>query len=40
MELEFRLEVMTLLEYEENMGAEKPEEQVHNPMAIDSVVED
>ena len=31
---------MNLLEYEENMGAEEPEEQVHNPMAIDPVKDD
>ena len=37
MELECRLVEMTLLEDEENMGAEEPEEQVHNPVTIDSV---
>ena len=40
MELECRLVEMTLLEDQENMGSEEPEEQVHDPMAIDSVRDD
>ena len=40
MELKCRLLEMTLIKYEENMGAEEPEEQVHDPMAIDSVGDD
>ena len=40
MELKCRLLEMTLIKYEENMGAEEPEEQTHDTMAIDSVWDD
>ena len=40
MELEHSLAEMTLLEREDEMDADEPEEQMHDHMAIDSIGED